>query len=356
MGFDTNEKRAVNRVMDSGVLSDYIGSWSDKFYGGAEIQVLEKEWAQYFGVKHAIAINSATSGLYVALMAAGITPMFNLIPAFLPDEVLVVGYSMTCSASLPLLLGAKPVFVDIEPDYFCMDASKVEEKITPRTKAIIVVNLFGMPYDADALNAIAKKHGIPVIEDAAQSIGATYKGRYAGTLGDMGVFSLNFHKHIHSGEGGVIVTDNDDLAFKCRLFMNHSEAAINEMDRKGMDISKHEELPPGMNLRMTELSAAIAREQLKKLESIVGTYQLIGNILGVKVRPECTSAFYRYATTTGFENLDVFEKGMLTLKDGYITPLYRMPLFRNLGYRPDECPVCNAVQEKIKLAWMTEPF
>lgn len=262
MAIGVEERDAVLRVMDRKVLSGYRGSWGDWFYGGEEIKALEKEWAERFGVKHAIACNSATSGLWLACAAIGISGEENSCAKYSPDEVIVTPYSMTCSASMPLHFGAEPVFVDIEPDYFCLDPEDVERKITEDTCAIIVVDLFGMPYDADRINAIAEKYGIPVIEDAAQAIGATYKGRHAGTLGDIGVYSLNVHKHIQCGEGGIVVTDNDDYAMKTRLLMNHAEAVNNDLQEE-----KYNSLV-GMNLRMTELSAAVAREQLKKLDGI----------------------------------------------------------------------------------------
>jgi len=373
------ERDAVLRVMDSGILSEYQGNWSDNFYGGPEIKALEKEWAEYFSVKHAIACNSATSGLWMACAAIGLTPyeadkyfydtnmgntLEDLVDITLP-EVIVTPYSMTCSASIPLHFRAKPVFADIEPDYFCLDPASVESKITEKTKAIIVVDLFGQPYDADAINEIADRYGkkyghkIYVIEDAAQAIGATYKGRYAGTLGDIGVYSLNRHKHIQCGEGGIVVTNNDDLADKLRLLMNHAEAVTNDMHRQG-------ELPEehylyslvGMNLRMTELSAAVVREQLKKLDGILKVYRERAKHYGVKVRPKCEHAYYRYASTDERNYMDdgiVLRDGIeFVEKQHYITPLYKMPLFHSLGYPDGLCPVCEEVEDKIVLAWLKE--
>ncbi|MEK7084716.1 MAG: aminotransferase class I/II-fold pyridoxal phosphate-dependent enzyme, partial [Patescibacteria group bacterium] len=209
------EKAAVNRVLDSGVLSRYIGAWGPEFYGGAEVQAFEKAWAEYFNVKHTVAVNSCTTGLQTALGAAGIGP---------GDEVIVSPYTMAASATSCLWYGAVPVFADIEEEYFCLDSKSVEERITEYTRAIVIVDLFGQPYNADVINAIAKKHNLMVIEDSAQAPGARYKEKFAGTLADMGVYSLNFHKHIHTGEGGVIVTDNDELAERCRLIRNHAEA------------------------------------------------------------------------------------------------------------------------------------
>ncbi len=329
------EREAVLRVIERGILSGYQGNWSDAFYGGPEVKALEEEWANRFGAKHTITCNSATSGLWMACAAIGLNP---------GDEVIVTPYSMTCSASIPLHFGAKPLFADIEPDYFCLDPKSIEERITERTKAIIVVDLFGQPYDADAINAIAKKHGIAVIEDAAQAVGATYKGRYAGTLGDIGIFSLNRHKHIQCGEGGVVVTNNDDMAMRLRLAMNHGEAVNNDMqDARYSGIV-------GLNLRMTELQAAVAREQLKKLGKILAKVQSYAGNFGVKVRPGCEHAFYRYASKAMAED----QFGFYRQKRGYIKPIYRMPLFRSLGYPDGLCPTCEDVEENIVLAWLKE--
>jgi perosamine synthetase len=342
------ELLAVQRVMESGVLSEYQGNWSDNFYGGTEIKALEAEWAEYFGVKHAIACNSATSGLWMALNSIGLKQ---------GDEVIVSPYTMTCSASLPLLFGAKPVFADIEPDYFCIDPDDIIRKINDKTKAIIAVDIFGLPCNYDRINEIAKVYGLKVIEDAAQAPGAKYKGKYAGTLGDIGVYSLNRHKHIQCGEGGVVVTDDDELACKLRLSMNHAEAVMNDYQFKGnyeldMDIRTNYSMV-GMNLRMTELSAAIAREQLKKLDGIVKKHQELAHYFPVKVRPDCEHSYYRYAFT-GYSKptgTDIFN-----YKSRYITPLFLMPLFADLGYDKEQCPVVREVNGKITLAWPKEVF
>ena len=375
------EKAAVLRVMENGELSGYQGNWSDSFYGGPEVQALEKEWAEYFGAKHAIACNSATSGLWMALAAIGLQLDLNNsygksflnnvydnmefcgitgeFEGYHPPEVIVTPYSMTCSASVPLLFGAKPVFADIEKDYYCLDPKAVEAAITPHTKAIIVVDLFGQPYAADEINAIAKKHGIYVIEDAAQAIGAKYKGKFAGTLGDIGVFSLNRHKHIQCGEGGVVVTDNDKLARKLRLLMNHAEAVVNDLERQSLleleiyDIGSISCMV-GMNLRMTELSAAVSREQLKKLPGILKQVRIDANCFPVLTRPGCEHAFYRYAMSK--EEIIYISDNYFNWKKHYITPIYKMPLFKALGYPEGLCPVCEEVEENIVLAWQKEPL
>ena len=247
------EKKAVMEVLDSGVLSNFYGSYDPRFYGGERVKKLEREWEEYFNIKYAVSVNSATSGLYTAVGAIGVEP---------GDEVIVTPYTMSASASAVLVYGAIPVFVDIEEDTFCLDPKKIKEAITPRTKAIIVVHLFGHPAKMDEILEIAKENDLKVIEDAAQAPGALYKGRHAGTIGDIGVFSLNCHKTIQSGEGGIIVTNNEEIAGRCQLIRNHGENVV-----KPLGITNLSNML-GWNYRMTEMEAAVASEQLKKLKSL----------------------------------------------------------------------------------------
>lgn len=249
------EAKIAYDVVKSGVLSKFLGCWDPDFFGGTEVQALEREWEKFFNVKHAITVNSNTSGIICSLGALEIGP---------GDEVIVSPYSMSISASAPLFYGAIPVFVDIEEEYFCLDPKKVEAAITPRTKAIIAVDIFGSPYDVEAIRAISKKYNIPIIEDCAQAPFAQLDGEYAGAFGDIGVFSLNYHKHIHSGEGGVICTNDDDLAMRCRLIRNHAEAVVD-----GAGFTENLVNLIGFNFRMTEIEAGIARSLLKKLPGLV---------------------------------------------------------------------------------------
>jgi len=363
----TEEKEAVAEVLDSGILSRFLGCWHDDFFGGPQVQGLEKEWAAYFGAKHAISVNSCTSGLYCAVGAAGIEP---------GDEVIVSPYTMSASATAPLVYNAVPVFADIEEDHFCLDPESIEARITSKTKAIIIVDIFGLPYDADAVNAIAENHGLIVIEDCAQAPGAKYKEKFAGTLGDMGVFSLNYHKHIHCGEGGVIVTDNDDLADRLRLIRNHAESVVAGMGRTDLDNMI------GFNYRMTEMEAAVARCQLKKLKPLIEERQrnceyLIEKLSDIPaittphIREGSTHAFYVFASRFNagiagisretFINAVKAELSVTELREGegvliscgYVKPLYLLPMYQNKmaygtggepfteenDYSPGICPV-----------------
>lgn len=357
------EQKAVSRVINSGILSRFLGSWHEDFYGGPEVQAFEKEWAEYFNVKHAIAVNSATSGLNCAVGATGVGP---------GDEVIVSPYTMSASSVAPLIYNAIPVFADIEEDYFCLSPESIEERITERTKAIIVVDIMGQTYDAEKINAIAKKYGLFVIEDCAQAPGATYNGKYAGTLGDIGIYSLNYHKHIHTGEGGVIVTNNDELAEKIRLIRNHAEAVV---EAKGYNSLVN---MLGFNFRMTEIEAAIGREQLKKLpsllmkrlENIEYLAKELSNIPCLelpKVRPGCKHVYYVHpikfhqkvagihrnkfieAVKAELMPIELREAEGVKVGGGYVKPLYLQPLFQNkIVYGDSGCPwICDRYKGNV---------
>lgn len=326
------EKVAVTEVMDSGVLSAFLGTWSPEFLGGPRVRRLEEQWASYFKVAHAVSMNSATSGLYAALGAAGVGP---------GDEVIVSPYTMSASAAGPLLYNAIPVFADIEPETFCLSADSIRAVLTPRTKAIVVVDIFGHPAPMDAIMALASEHGLTVIEDAAQAPGARMSGRYAGTLGHIGVFSLNYHKHIHCGEGSLVVTDDDRLAERLQLIRNHAEVVL---QRKGDDDLSN---MLGFNYRMTEIEAAIAGEQLKKLQPLLDARikrceqlgELLSNLPGLStpaVRDDCVHAYYLYvlrydAAATGVSRTRVAEalkaEGV-PVAEGYVEPIYLQPLYQ----------------------------
>ncbi len=249
------EAMAAYNVVKSGVLSKYLGCWHKDFFGGPEVQAFEEEWSIMFNAKHSISVNSNTSGIICALGALNIGP---------GDEVIVSGYSMSISASAPLFYGAIPVFADIEENYFCLDPKSVESKITHRTKAVIVVDIFGQPYDYEGFQKLKNKYGIKIIEDTAQAPYSTLNGSYCGTLGDIGIYSLNYHKHIHTGEGGMIVTNDSEIATRLQLIRNHAEAVVDGMNYQGDRTNMI-----GFNMRLPEIEAAIGRSLLKKLPHLI---------------------------------------------------------------------------------------
>jgi dTDP-4-amino-4,6-dideoxygalactose transaminase len=335
------EKRAVMKVLDSGNLSQFLGAWHKDFYGGPTVQQFEKNWATAFGSKYAISVNSNTSGLFTAIGACGINA---------GDEVIVSPYTMSASALAPVIYGAVPVFADVDYDNFGLNPESVEKCITPRTKAILVVHLFGNPAKMDEIMSIARRHNLMVIEDCAQAPMSTYKGKPVGTIGDIGIFSLNYHKHIHTGEGGVLITNNDDLAERIYLIRNHGE---NIIEPKGVQNAFNTH---GFNYRMTEIEAALGIEQLKKLPALIeerlknASYfmQELGKINGIispLIEEGAKHVFYLQAfkfnkqvigiDRNTFINAIKAEIPSAILREdtpligaGYVKPLYLQPLYQ----------------------------
>ena len=227
------EKTAVIEVLESGMLAQ-----------GPRVAALEAAFASVTGARHAIATSSGTTGLHLALLAHGIGP---------GDEVITSPFTFIASVNAILFTGAKPVFADIEDTSFNIDPARLEAAITPRTKAVMPVHLYGQPCDMDEICAIARKHNVALVEDAAQAVGATYGGRHVGTFGTA-VFSLYATKNVMSGEGGMITTDADDVADMARLLRNH-----------GMR-NRYEYEVLGYNFRLTDIHAAIGLAQLGRMD------------------------------------------------------------------------------------------
>jgi perosamine synthetase len=365
---------AAKQVVESGVLSQFLGVWHEDFFGGPKVREFERACAAYFGVKHAVTVNSATSGLIAAVGAIGIEP---------GDEIIVSPWTMCASATAILHWNAIPVFADIEPETFNLDPRSVEERITPYTKAIMAVDIFGHSADMDALMAIAAKHGLKVISDAAQAPGAFYKGSYAGTLADVGSFSLNYHKHIHTGEGGILVTNDDGICERLQLIRNHAEAVV--AGKGTTDLSNM----VGYNFRLGEIECAIGIEQLKKLKGLVASRQHaaqrltsgLENLAGLKtplVRPSCTHAYYVYPMVLDVEYLGVSHEricqalvaeGVQGLSAQYVN-LHMLPMYqkkiaygshgfpwtsdichRDVDYSYGICPVAERLQERSYLGY-----
>jgi perosamine synthetase len=340
------EKKAVMQVLDSGNLSQFLGAWHKDFYGGPMVNRLETNWSSAFGAKYSISVNSNTTGLVTAIGACGLGP---------GDEIIVSPYSMSASAIAPLFYGAVPVFADVDYENMGLSPEGIEDKITPRTKAVLVVHIFGNPAKMDQIMEIARKHNLYVIEDCAQAPLAKYGDKTVGTIGDIGIFSLNYHKHIHTGEGGIIITNNDDIAERCFLIRNHGENAV---EPKGVSniMNTH-----GYNFRMTEIEAAIGVEQLKKLpalnESRINNAHYLGNALkGIPylIEPEIendnTHVYYvqalRYKEELAgiprstFVDAIKAEIPSAVLREdtpligcGYVKPLYLLPVFQERATR-----------------------
>ena len=236
------DKRAVLSVFDSGHLHGT---------GAPQAVALQEEWAQYVGVKYCLVTNSGTSALHMALASAGVKP---------GDEVIVPAYTYWATAAAVLHHNAIPVFVDIELESFCIDPELIEDKITERTKALLPVHIHGMPADMDSIREIAARHGLVVIEDAAQAHGAEYKGRKTGSLGDAAGFSLNRSKNLTSAEGGLYTTDNEEFYAYARMMREFGEVIIPGAPRE------YNAYTLGWMYRSVEFTNAFARSQLRRLD------------------------------------------------------------------------------------------
>lgn len=331
------EKRAVAKVMREKVLSGFVGRAGEHFLGGKYVKKLEQDFCDYFKVKHAVSFNSASTALQAAIGALGIGP---------GDEVITSPYTMSATSSAILFNNALPVFADIDENSFCLDPKSIEKNITKRTKAILVVNLFGGSADYEPILEIARKNKLKTIEDNAQAPGAVYKGKFTGTIGDIGVFSFNVHKVIQSGEGGVLVTDNKKYAFRAQLIRNHGEIVADDLGIQEPIL--------GNNYRLTEIQAAIAIEQLKKLDKLNKQRIVLADYLTkkllqfdwlvpCKVFESSKHVYYVYAFRFLSDKIGIkretFVKAMeaegFPLGQGYQKPLYLMPIYQNRKIYPN---------------------
>ena len=322
--FGKEEENAVKKVLESGILAS-----------GPRTKSFEKEFADYLGVEHAVAVTNGTIALDVALKALKVGP---------GDEVITSAFSFVASGNCILFQNAKPVFADIDPRTFNIDPSDVAEKITAKTKAIIPIHMFGQPAKMDALKEIVEDKGIMLLEDAAQAHGAEYKGHKAGSLGDMGCFSFYATKNMTAGDGGMITTNDQKLADKSRLLINHGQS------------QKYHHDTLGYNYRMTEICAAIGSVQLRKLDGFnekrLENAQSLSN--GVRkftgltvpyVDKDVKHVFHQYVVKV--EDNYRLERNKLAdclAENGvgvavhYPFPIYRQLLYQTLGYGGTVCP------------------
>ncbi|MDP3729223.1 MAG: DegT/DnrJ/EryC1/StrS family aminotransferase [bacterium] len=335
------EERAAVRVMKRRLISDFLGCAGEKFLGGQEIKKFEKAITQDFGVRYAVTFNSATTALQGAVAALGIGP---------GDEVITSPFTMSATATSIVLNNAIPVFADIDEETYCLSAASIEKCITKKTKAILVVNLFGGPADYAPILKLAKKYNLKIIEDNAQAPGATYRGRRTGTIGDIGILSLNVHKVMQSGEGGVLITNNKRYAYRAQLVRNHGEVV---MDHVWESESQTREFIGGSNYRLTELQAAIALEQHKKMHHMNRARNVLADYLTKKLKqfswlspikklPRSTHVYYLYPVKFFGEKIG-FSRATCAkalaaegfeIEEGYQKPLYLIPMFQNKRMYP----------------------
>ncbi len=317
---------------------------------GPQQTAFERELADYIGVAEGIAVNSGTSGLHICLAAEGIGP---------GDEVITSPFSFVASANCALYQGATPIFADIDPDTLCIDPVKIAEKITSQTRAILPVDVFGQPAAIEDIAAIGKSHGIPVIMDACEAIGAERNGVRIGRQGKAAVFAFYPNKQMTTGEGGMVVTDDPDLARVLRSLRNQGR------DDAGTWMN-HVRL--GYNYRLDEMSSALGRSQLKRLDAILGQRaqvaawyaERLSCVSGVDlpyVAPETTRMswfVYVIRLAPGIDRSKVMER---LAEQGvparpYFVPIHLQPLYTQFGYGPGDFPVT----ERISLSTLAIPF
>jgi len=323
---------------------------------GPKIAEFEEAFAKFVGAKYAVAVSSGTAALHAAMYAIGIKP---------GDEVIVPTMTFAATANCVVFQGGRPVFVDVDAETLLIDPDQVKAKITPRTKAVIAVDYTGQPCDYDALRKIADRHGLTLVTDACHALGATYKGRPVGSLADLNVFSFHPVKHITTGEGGMITTDNPDFAERMRIFRNHGiNTDYRQREKQGSWF--YEMVDLGYNYRITDIQCALGLSQLNKLPGWVKRRQEIAQkydaafaefpaIRPLKVRADVSHAYHLYVVRFDLKQLRATRAEIFTAlrAEGigvnvHYIPVHLHPFYRErFGTGPGLCPVAEVAYEEI---------
>lgn len=312
---------------------------STQFILGEEVAAFEREFASYCQAPESVAMNSGTSALHLALLASGIGP---------GDEVITTPFTFVATVAAIRYTGARPVFVDIEPDYFAIDASKVESAVTPRTRAIMPVHLYGQPADMDPILDIARRRGLTVIEDAAQAHGSEYHGRRCGSLAEIAAFSFYPGKNLGAyGEGGALTTLRADIAATCRTLRDWGQE------------KRYEHRLKGFNYRMDGIQGAILRIKLRHLEAwteqrrrVASWYAEALDPETVRVpteRPGCRHVYHVYAvrSETRDELRDALTRQEIQTGIHYPIPVHLQPAHADLGYHAGDFPIAETVAREV---------
>ncbi len=356
------EKKQVLDVLDSGNISTFIASTGKNFLGGEKIKEFEEKFSKKIGTKFGVAFNSGSSALHAAVVSVGVNP---------GQEVIVPPTTFTSTATSCLMHNTIPVFCDVKSDTYCIDPKKIEELISPLSKAIIPVHLFGHSCDMDEILEISKKYNLKVIEDCAQALDGEYKNKTLGTMGNCSIFSFQESKAIMTGEGGMLLTDDEEIASTARMVRNHGEVVLPSMKQRSY---KTEFL--GWGYRMTELEAAIGIAQIDKLDSLnterikLGAYlsNEINKIDGLKhVKYDHVKHVYWMFGFTFDEKIigitrDRFCEALMAegipCFAGYVEPLHLNPIYTekqafvfkhysgNAKYGKGTCPNAELLHEK----------
>ncbi len=337
---------------------------SGNYIMGENVKAFENEFAEYMGVKYAVSCGNGTDALHIALRAAGIKP---------GDEVITTPFTFFATAEAIASVGAIPVFVDCDKQSYCIDPTKIERVITPKTKAIIPVHFYGQPAAMDEINAIAKKHNLIVVEDSAQASGSIYKGKKTGGLGDVGCFSFFPTKTLGcAGDGGMITTNNPQIAEAAKAIRVHGSGVSglrtynflkgqNILDEtKDIDNSapKYYNFVIGQNSRLDELQAALLRKKLKRLDDFIARRRKHAAIYTEALKessfitptdiPDTVNTFYLYALQhpDAGKVTDELKKNGVGTGTYYPVPLHEQRVFENLGYKNGDFPVSEYLSKK----------
>lgn len=323
------EIEEVEKVLRSGFIAQ-----------GPRVAEFEEKFASYVGTKHAIAVSSGTTALHLSLLALGVGN---------GDEVITTPFSFAATGNCALYVGARPVFVDIDPHTFNLDPNQIEKAITKKTRAILPVHLYGQPAKMDQIKEIAEKHDIPVVEDAAQAHGAMFQDQMVGSIGDMACFSFYPTKNMTTSEGGMITTNNTELAELARILRAHGEK------------ERYHHSVLGYNFRMTDIAAAIGLVQLKKLDDfnqkrIENAEYLTEHLKGIScieppfVSPQVKHVFHQYTVRVkdGKRNdvMNFLNQEGIGTGIHYPIPIYKQELYQNLGYN-DKCPETEKATSEV---------
>jgi len=328
---------------------------SDWLTTGPKVEEFEKSVCEYTGAKFAVAVNSGTAGLHAAMFAAGIEK---------GDEVIVTSMTFAASANCIVYQGGIPVFADVLPDTLLIDPAHVERLVTPRTKGIIAVDYAGQPADYDSLRLIADKHGLFLVADACHSIGGQYKGKNVGTLADMNIFSFHPVKHITTGEGGMITTDDEMLYNRLKLFRNHG-ITTDHRQRSETGSWFYEMTELGYNYRITDFQCALGISQLKKLDNWISRRQAIATTYSEAFKSKNVisslynndnglNAYHLYVVKMGFNKEKTRAKFFSYMKENgvgvnvHYIPVHLHPYYiKYFDTSVGNCPVAENAYEKI---------
>ena len=329
---------------------------SDWLTTGPKVDEFEQAFAEFVGAREAVAVSSGTAALHTSMYALDIGP---------GDEVIVPAMTFAASANCVVFQGGTPVFADVDEETLLLDPAQVEGKITPRTRAIIAVDYAGQPCDYDALQAIADRHGLALVDDACHAVGGSYQGRPVGTLAELNTFSFHPVKHLTTGEGGMVTTNDLELARRMRVFRNHGITADHrQRDQQGSWF--YEMVDLGYNYRLSDVQCALGLSQLHKLPGWVSrrqgiaqrydaTFAEVSAVRPLAVRPDVSHAYHLYVVRIDTEALGIDRDAVfralraenIGVNVHYI-PVHLHPYYRDrLGTEPGMCPVAEAAYERI---------